>query len=152
MDSDLVHFKRAKKKCPTMEAEKKLLDLVSRSKTLGINIANLPAIKRHSKLYRGSKRKCFTICAISLLITYLLFIVKIKNYNCFVDMPSEWTLLFRPILTCEFCENVTAIERIANVSPEDFEQAYAYSGAPVVITDATTNWTAHNVNFFLGIH
>lgn len=134
-----------------MEANLKLKELLGRSKKLGINIANLPAIKNHPKLFRGSRRKVLTFCIICLSISIAVYIAKSRRGNCIVTMTSDIVPVFRPILKCGFCENVHEIKRIANVTPDDFEEYYAYSGEPVVISDATTNWTASRVSLLFAI-
>ncbi|XP_058943932.2 bifunctional arginine demethylase and lysyl-hydroxylase JMJD6-like [Pocillopora verrucosa] len=40
------------------------------------------------------------------------------------------------------CEGVNEIQRVSNLSKEEFISTYAYSGRPVVITDAAQNWSA----------
>ena len=40
------------------------------------------------------------------------------------------------------CEGVNEIPRVSNLSKEEFMSTYAYSGRPVVITDAAKNWSA----------
>lgn len=40
------------------------------------------------------------------------------------------------------CDGVNEIQRVSNLSKEEFISTYAYSGRPVVITDAAQNWSA----------
>lgn len=61
-------------------------------------------------------------------------------------MPDDLQKLFRPPENCKFCRGVKEAPRLQNVSPDEFEDTYAYSGGPVVITDATSNWTALEVS------
>ncbi|XP_050395218.1 uncharacterized protein LOC126814229 [Patella vulgata] len=75
--------------------------------------------------------------------------------ECVVDMPHDLQKIFRPPVSCEFCQNVTHIPRVTGIRQEDFESKYAYSGHPVVIADATKQWTAmdvYNFKFFKDIH
>ncbi|KAI5699940.1 hypothetical protein M8J75_011431 [Diaphorina citri] len=46
---------------------------------------------------------------------------------------------------CNFCRNVDSVPKVSNISPDEFENNYAYDGVPVVITDAMKNWTAQKV-------
>ncbi len=62
-------------------------------------------------------------------------------------MPKELAKIFRPPEKCDFCRGIKSAKRVANILPEDFEREFAYSGKPVVITDATKNWTALEVIF-----
>lgn len=104
-----------------------------------------PQIKTHPKLLGGSKSKLQIFCTVCLSISIVVYIFKSKE-NCLVDNITDLTRTYRPLFTCEFCENVHMIKRIGNVTPEFFENNYAYSGEPVIITDATVNWTAHHVS------
>jgi hypothetical protein len=47
------------------------------------------------------------------------------------------------------------VPHLTNVIPEDFEERYAYSGWPAVITDAAKNWSAleaFSFEFFQNIY
>lgn len=61
-------------------------------------------------------------------------------------MPDDLQKLFRPPENCRFCRGVKEALRLQNVSPDEFEDSYAYSGGPVIVTDATSNWTALEVS------
>ena len=63
--------------------------------------------------------------------------------------------MFRPIESCEMCSNLNEIQRVENISKEDFLNDYAYTGVPVVITGAISNWTAlkvFNFNFLKDLY
>jgi hypothetical protein len=64
---------------------------------------------------------------------------------CAVDVIDYISEISRPPTSCDFCRNVSSVEKLNHVSPEQFEKVYAYSSVPVVITDGTTNWTASKV-------
>jgi len=51
-------------------------------------------------------------------------------------------MLFRPPVDCAICRNTTGVDRVSQLSRDVFENRYAYSGRPVIITDAMTNWSA----------
>lgn len=53
--------------------------------------------------------------------------------NDIARKPSECSLL---------CEGINEIPKVSNLSKEEFIATYAYSGRPVVITDAAHNWSA----------
>ncbi|XP_049537571.1 uncharacterized protein LOC125952254 [Anopheles darlingi] len=57
-------------------------------------------------------------------------------------MPAELQKAFRPPEDCSFCASVRTVPRLARVNPDDFAADYAYTGWPVIVTDATANWTA----------
>uniref|UniRef100_A0A182NTF7 Cupin-like domain-containing protein n=1 Tax=Anopheles dirus TaxID=7168 RepID=A0A182NTF7_9DIPT len=65
------------------------------------------------------------------------------NEDCILTMPSQLQKAFRPPESCGFCRSVHGtVPRLANVSPVEFARDYAYRGGPVIVTDATANWTA----------
>jgi hypothetical protein len=43
------------------------------------------------------------------------------------------------------CVGVDTVVRLANTSAYEFEERYAYSTAPVIVTDATLGWKATKV-------
>ncbi|XP_012146378.1 adherens junction protein p120 isoform X5 [Megachile rotundata] len=67
---------------------------------------------------------------------------------CLAEFPSFTQNIFRPAEDCSICQDVQQVDRISNVDPATFEERYAYSGRPVVVTDATQNWTAPSVFSF----
>ena len=50
-----------------------------------------------------------------------------------------------PAHTCDFCVNITGALRLSNLSKTEFVTKYAYSGIPIVVTDATDRWKARKV-------
>ncbi|PVD20841.1 hypothetical protein C0Q70_19002 [Pomacea canaliculata] len=66
----------------------------------------------------------------------------IELERCLLRTPDILSDALRPPLDCAFCRNVTSVHKVENISPEDFEERYAYSGQPVIVTDATRNWSA----------
>ncbi|XP_076634798.1 uncharacterized protein LOC143348461 [Colletes latitarsis] len=72
-----------------------------------------------------------------------------RHDKCLAELPSFTQKIFRPAEDCSICRDVQQVDRISNVVPGTFEERYAYSGRPVVITDAMTNWTAPRVFSFM---
>ncbi|XP_053666452.1 uncharacterized protein LOC128715572 [Anopheles marshallii] len=65
------------------------------------------------------------------------------NEDCILTMPAQLQKAFRPPEGCGFCRAVhRTVPRLSNVSPAEFAREYAYRGGPVIVTDATANWTA----------
>ncbi|XP_050078074.1 uncharacterized protein LOC126564983 [Anopheles maculipalpis] len=65
------------------------------------------------------------------------------NEDCILTMPAQLQKAFRPPESCGFCRAVHGtVPRLSNVSPVEFARNYAYRGGPVIVTDATVNWTA----------
>ncbi|XP_026479362.1 uncharacterized protein LOC113385738 [Ctenocephalides felis] len=57
-------------------------------------------------------------------------------------MPRIVNDVFRPPINCDFCRHVQNIPKLTKLSQEDFEDKFAYSGAPVIVQDATDSWLA----------
>ncbi|XP_020812913.1 uncharacterized protein LOC110187784 [Drosophila serrata] len=84
------------------------------------------------------------------LIVLLIFLYLIGKYyyeelqgkNCALSLPRTLRYALRPPESCYFCENIKHVPRLQNISPQEFEQKFAYSAAPVIVSDATQNWTA----------
>ena len=77
------------------------------------------------------------------------------SHQCLVAADSLLLTLFRPPMDCRICQNLTQIDRLSRLSREQFEEHYAYSGLPVIVTDATVNWSAFQTfsfEFFRGIY
>ncbi|KAI0235659.1 hypothetical protein LSAT2_013819 [Lamellibrachia satsuma] len=70
------------------------------------------------------------------------FIDAVKTSPCLVENNLIVSELTRPVFNCELCRNVSRIERIANISRQDFLEKYAYTTIPVVITGTTADWKA----------
>ncbi|XP_012339237.1 uncharacterized protein LOC100869100 [Apis florea] len=70
------------------------------------------------------------------------------HHKCLAEMPPFTQKIFRPAEDCSICRDVQQVDRISNVDPSTFEERYAYSGRPVVVMDATINWTATKVFSF----
>merc|ERR1712079_422385 len=63
--------------------------------------------------------------------------------------------MFRPPVNCSICRDVHNVEKVSNLSQEEFTKKYAYTARPVVITDGTKGWTAQKVfsfNYFKGVY
>lgn len=61
---------------------------------------------------------------------------------CMIEMPEFVADVFRPPVDCEYCKGLTEVKTVYNISQDEFEELYAYTGVPVVIGDGTFNWTA----------
>ncbi|XP_066962042.1 bifunctional arginine demethylase and lysyl-hydroxylase JMJD6-like [Macrobrachium rosenbergii] len=75
--------------------------------------------------------------------------------QCTIEMPPSVQDVFRPPVECDMCRQVTHVERVHTITPSEFEERYAYSGRPVVVTDGQKNWTApqtFSFEFFKSIY
>lgn len=131
--------------------ERKLKALLNRANQLNIDIAKLPVLKKYPniKLYSYKQYLCISATGVAILFitVYLLSVTVFMNADdeCYMDMPAMLSNAFRPPQSCEFCDNVKEIAKLSNIQPDAFERMYAYNAAPIIITDATINWTALHV-------
>ncbi|XP_046832779.1 uncharacterized protein LOC124430367 isoform X1 [Vespa crabro] len=84
------------------------------------------------------------------------YVLSTYRYDkCLVEFPILTQKIFRPPEDCSICWDVQNVEKISNVDPVHFEERYAYSGRPVIIMDAMTNWTATKIfsySFFKSLY
>ncbi|CAG9559513.1 unnamed protein product [Danaus chrysippus] len=62
--------------------------------------------------------------------------------NCLIPLPLDSKSLFRSPEDCSMCVRVRDVIRLANITAEEFEEDYAYTTQPVIVTDATKHWKA----------
>ncbi|CAF0768837.1 unnamed protein product [Didymodactylos carnosus] len=80
-----------------------------------------------------------------------LFEIDLRHEQCLVPKLEFLLDIVRPASNCDLCRNIQNVDRINNVTREEFEEKYAYTRHPVIITDAMKNWLAvkkFNYNFF----
>ncbi|XP_068157322.1 uncharacterized protein [Drosophila tropicalis] len=103
---------------------------------------------KKAKLERGQAYQC-----IQKLVTwtglFIILIYAIKYYHeelqgqrCALTLPRSLRYALRPPENCEFCAKIRNVPRLTGISQREFETKYAYTGAPVIVSDATQNWTA----------
>jgi hypothetical protein len=67
----------------------------------------------------------------------------ITTEECVLYSPDLTSAVARPVEDCSMCaQPLTHIDRISNISKADFLTHYAYTGVPVIITDAINEWSA----------
>lgn len=66
----------------------------------------------------------------------------ISESRCLFENGGFTMEVARPLTNCDCCRNLQQFPIERNISHEDFVKKYAYSAVPVLIKDATTNWTA----------
>lgn len=66
----------------------------------------------------------------------------ITKEECAIPIPDLLFPAVKPIDDCSMCINVNEIKRVSKISKEEFLTKYAYTGVPIIITDASQNWTA----------
>ncbi|XP_053945882.1 bifunctional arginine demethylase and lysyl-hydroxylase JMJD6-A [Anastrepha ludens] len=88
--------------------------------------------------------KLFKFCLIFALLAYgyNYFFNELSSKRCLLELPRALRYALRPPEDCAFCENIESAVRLRGVTSEEFASKYAYTGGPVIVEDATTNWTA----------
>lgn len=126
-----------------VEKLKELIEIANKS---NINIRKLPVIKNHRAL-NGNNFKWISFVSIVIvgIASLLSYKVWLHDGKCLVSLPDSLSRAFRPPEDCGFCRNITKADRVSNISPHEFERKYAYNAKPVIVTDATVNWTALDV-------
>ncbi|CAF1234813.1 unnamed protein product [Adineta steineri] len=84
-----------------------------------------------------------------------IFSINIYHEECLAPKLETLIDIFRPITSCDICQHIDHIERISNITREEFEEKYAYTNHPVIITDAMNDWLAlenFNYEFFKRIY
>lgn len=127
------------------ENVKKMQKLIRKVDKLNIGVMKL-SVGRNGAPWKHLITKA------SILFAFALFLYNIYLYrmeNCVISMPNALSQAFRKPENCDFCQSISEIARVANISSIDFEQNFAYNAWPVIVTDATLNWTALNIfNFW----
>lgn len=123
--------------------------LLQRAEKLKVNLQNLSSIEKCLE-FRTTCKRIYLVLSICLISVFFICNRKLlNNDDCVVSMPTSLSHSFRKPENCDFCRDVLNIPRLENLSPMDFEKQFAYTGKPVIVTDATANWTALNVfNFW----
>ncbi|KAK3086458.1 hypothetical protein FSP39_018733 [Pinctada imbricata] len=158
-------------------------NLHSKALKLGLKEADFVKLQSLAEIKSGrkSRKSCSVIVLVTLLpvlfLTIAIMIPYFTNWpvsrssmvstyfeildlepekeQCLVEAIEYMAEMARPPTTCEFCRGVKRVEKVEKMSPERFEARYAYTSRPVIITDATKNWTAQKVfsySFFKEIY
>ena len=73
----------------------------------------------------------------------------VEKEPCLIMNREGFGDLARPPVDCGICSGIKDIDRVSNLKPDSFEDQYAYSGRPVVITDGMSAWTASETFSFM---
>ncbi|XP_062620012.1 uncharacterized protein LOC134281590 [Saccostrea cucullata] len=79
----------------------------------------------------------------------------IAESRCIVENGGFTIEVARPLTNCDCCRNLKEFPVERNITPEDFVKKYAYTAVPVLIKDATHNWTAmtnFSFDFFKNVY
>lgn len=126
---------------------KSLQEFIKKLNKSNIFIHSFQAIEKHSNQVKLLMFRMFVIVSFAMAIIGIVC-AKIWFHNeekCLISIPDALSHAFRPPNDCNFCQNVTQADRVSNILPREFEINYAYTAKPVIVTDATHNWTALDV-------
>ncbi len=73
------------------------------------------------------------------------FLYAAGNSYCIFDHTLPSLEMGRPLANCSFCKDLSEVPKVGNVSKDAFTKNFAYSGIPLVVTNATSDWTAFDV-------
>lgn len=79
----------------------------------------------------------------------------IRESRCAVDNNGFFIEVARPPTNCEMCRGVYSVPIEHGITTERFVEKYAYTAVPVLIKEATKNWTAmdnFSFEFFRGLY
>lgn len=72
--------------------------------------------------------------------------LKFREEPCLLNVNEIFIEVTRKKTDCSLvCEGLTEVPRVSDMSKEEFVTKYAYTGRPVVVTDAAKNWSATEV-------
>lgn len=147
-DND-IHVSKSSLSFVKMASEnvKKLKAIIEKANKSNINIQRLQAVENNLTPSSLSLFRLFLLIPIA--FGFIVFIYSKSWLNdekkCWIPLPDSLSHAFRPPEDCDFCRNITEADRVSNILPKEFQEKYAYNAKPVVITDATINWTALDV-------
>lgn len=121
---------------------KEMKILLARCRKENLDLRTLPFIKSNLNIKIVNFKFCVIVTGVALFLLTVYLRLYLSDERCALELPSELSKVFRTPENCNFCENVTEVDRVENISPDEFEEKYAYTGKPVIVTDATTSWTA----------
>ncbi|KAG7207795.1 hypothetical protein KM043_009404 [Ampulex compressa] len=135
-------------------AKKELRLILGRMDELRLPSRAVKLFRARSRLRTGGIRLRVRHLWILLIVAWFLgqfawnYVLAYRYDKCLIEMPPFTQKIFRPPEDCSICIDVQRVDRLSNVDPVVFEERYAYSGRPVVVTDAMANWTAPKVFSF----
>ena len=75
-------------------------------------------------------------------LTDLKSAITMESSNCLIYNSGAFLEVFRPLMNCAMCRYLRQVPIERSISVEEFRKKYAYTGVPVLIKDATNDWSA----------
>lgn len=117
----------------------------------------LREVKNRSASKTRSKKLWFffilpVVMAVACYHFEVIELLHIREDPCLMTINDFFIEVARKPSNCSLvCEGLKVIPRVSGLSKEDFLTKYAYTGRPLVVTDAARNWSAterFNFTFF----
>lgn len=70
------------------------------------------------------------------------FVMFTLGERCLISNNEYTAEMSRPLVQCGMCRNLDSVPIESGISAEQFQQKYAYTSVPVLIKDATREWSA----------
>lgn len=70
---------------------------------------------------------------------------EIDTWRCIVENNAVISEMTRPIIACNFCSTLKSVSIEYAISLQNFSTKYAYTSVPVLIKNATYNWSAMEI-------
>ncbi|XP_045211643.2 uncharacterized protein LOC123563114 isoform X2 [Mercenaria mercenaria] len=143
-----------------METGKAKVELVNKYRTLakaargkGVSLTDIrnvlikPTRKKRWLSKRGAFSLVFIIGIISSVAAYYFKdaineTFEIESIRCLIENNELTIEMARPLIKCDICRNLDSVPVEYGISAQEFKQKYAYSTVPVLIKEATSNWSA----------
>lgn len=89
------------------------------------------------------------VLVVSLAFTVGLFVASyellfdyVVSTPCLVENNVFTDEVYRPRVNCDMCRDIVDAPEERNLSQEEFYEKYSFTGRPVLMKEATSNWTA----------
>jgi len=138
-----------------MGDEKQLFEILVKALKcqLSVNqILHIASVRRNNP-YKKTRQYPKASTILSIVIVLLLMhhngsFVGLYKERCIIAHSLYTLSVTRPVTKCSFCQNITKIDIVDSLSTDQFITKYAYTGRPILIKNAASNWLAlKSLNF-----
>ncbi|EDV91532.1 GH17492 [Drosophila grimshawi] len=141
------------------QARRKLIQILWTHRAAELSATMQQMLHKHCKASARTQQlirfvKIVLLCVLAIwLLNY--YHTELQGQRCALSLPRPLRYALRPPERCGFCANIESVPRLSDLSAATFETEYAYTGAPVIVSDAMQNWTAttlFNYEYFRGVY
>ena len=94
----------------------------------------------------GSFKVLFGLFIVPLFLAtfgyYFLYDIFDTTSPCSVDNSIFVLEAARPVADCKMCKGLREVPKLSGLTSQEFVEKFAYTGRPLVVTDATESWSA----------